>query len=103
MEYEIEFYSKSDPHNRAIMDIPDDMTTDEVKVISDLQREAGRTAFKIRSGFPVYCPACGIRTGLSAIPDNHMFCRTYAANMLSLEYDKALKLIRLRRAVSSLD
>ena len=99
MEYEIEFYSKSDPHNRAIMDIPDDMTTDEVKVISDLQREAGRTAFKIRSGFPVYCPACGIRTGLSAIPDNHMFCRSCADDMMQREMVKAFELKQLREGI----
>ena len=99
MEYEIEFYSLTDSHNRAIMDIPDDMTTDEVKTISDLQREAGRTEFKIRSGYPVYCPQCGVRTGLRPIPYSHMLCRSCADDMMQREMVKAFELKQLREGI----
>ena len=99
MEYEIEFYSLTDPHNRAIMDIPDDMTTHQIKVISDLQREAGRTESKIRSGYPVYCPACGIRTGLRPIPYSHILCRSCAASMMQNETVKAISLKQRREGI----
>ena len=91
MEYEIEFYSPDDPLNRSILSVTEGMTSLELETIARLQRDSGRTGVKIRAGYPVYCPKCRVRTGLSVTANTQALCRDCACKEIEKGGDKSEK------------
>ena len=79
--YQIIFYDPKNPQNKAISE-GDNITTKQLENEATVSREQGRTEVKIKVGYPVKCPLCGVTTDLNFLPYCQELCKVCAEKNL---------------------
>ena len=75
--YQITFYDPNNPLNQSIIEF-EDIKMNNLKTEADINREHGRTEVKIKVGYPVKCPWCGVITDLNFLPGCIELCKDCA-------------------------
>jgi hypothetical protein len=70
---DITYSDPNNPVNTAVIDVTE-ISDNNVLFISKVQINHGRTKWKIRYGFPAFCPYCGVRTTLLPYPNSSRVC-----------------------------